>query len=433
MQQVNNVISFQTMRDITLPDGTQVREKVSPFLDALGARRPAYKKMWTPWLQAVARNTIQDMAVKDQSEIFVNEARSRTIMVLMGGNLVNAMQNYSSYPIIIDEIGAAAMADGLKEYLRDRKGSTAFAMQKSGEMQTRYDNLERDTREIINSIRQGGTRVQRGLDNVRQIAFWFQNVTDKSISVPAWIGAYRKAIAPKEKGGMGLPEGDAIYYADRVVRTTIASGGIKDTSAVQRGSTINRVVTMLYGYMGMVYNRNRSSFLNWRDGEISGLEFATSQVMINLLPNLIAAMIVDGVTSGGASDDEDWYMWYLSRILSGYFGLVPFVRDIGGAANQAFFNGQFGDKVAFSPIGSTIGGIGRGVFNILTAAGNGDDQWDKIVGDAINGAAWALKVPPGFIKNPARYVADWLEGDQDPETPLDVVRGLAAGPQRQSR
>ncbi len=49
-----------------------------------------------------------------------------------------------------------------------------------------------------------------------------------------WLGAYKKAISPKNKGGLGLSREEALTYANDTTVKTQASAQLHDLAPIQR-------------------------------------------------------------------------------------------------------------------------------------------------------------------------------------------------------
>lgn len=421
LMQVARIINH---REIVVNPVTEVGRTIRPFVEAIGQVNPFMKNMWTPWLQAVARNTVNNIAGSDAVETATALLRGRSTMVIMGGNMLNAAQNYSSATQVIDEIGLKAWVNGEKEYLRAPNDAKKFIEERSQDMRTRYDALDRESQEVMGQLTEAAGLGRDIARTVRLYSFVLQNITDRHIAYPAWLGAYRKARDE------GQSESNAVYIADRAVRTAVGAPDVKDTAAVQRGSAIKRIFTMLYGYMNMVYNRQRVSNLRLADGDINLFQWLTAHVLNMMLPNLLAAMIVDGLGGGGdAPDSEDWESWYAMRVLSGYMGMFPLIRDVGNAGLAVLFDQQMGASIS-NPIYSSLERGTVGTLKAFEQVAKGDGELDKVVSATIITTGLIYNLPVGFVRNPASAVADWMEGDSKPQNPAQALDHLINGPPR---
>lgn len=421
LMQVARIINH---RRIVINPNTQVTRTVRPFVEAIGQVNPQLKDAFIPWLQATARNTVNQVAGSTAVESAAAILRARSTMVIMGGNIVNAAQNYSSITQVIDEIGLAAWSDGQLKYMQSPIESRAFIEARSAEMKHRYEALDRETQEVIGQLTERAGKAGDAARLVRMYAFVFQSITDRHVAYPAWLGAYNKAY----KENPEISEPDAVYLADRAVRTAVGAPDVKDTAAVQRGSQLQRLTTMFYGYMNMVYNRQRVSNLRLRGGQINFHQWLTAHVLNMILPNLVAATIVDALGGGGAApDDEDWMSWYAMRVLTGYFGLVPLVRDVASGVTARLLGQQVGASIN-NPIYSTLERGAVGTAGALHNIATGKGELDKTVSASLIAAGLLFNLPIGIVKNPAAAVANWLEGDNVPQNPAAAAQQLLNGP-----
>jgi hypothetical protein len=119
----------------------------------------------------------------------------------------------------------------MSTWLRDPKGSTAFAMANSKELPSRFETIDRDVKENVRRLagkHDLGSLVQRfGYSGIA--------VFDHMVAVPTWLGAYNKALAA------GLEEQQAIHDADAAVRDrrVPARPRISRRSSVARGRPVN--------------------------------------------------------------------------------------------------------------------------------------------------------------------------------------------------
>lgn len=275
--------------------------------------------------------------------------------------------------------------------------------------------MDKDTRDMLIALKAKGSTVKELAAQARAYAFVFQKITDAAVSIPAWNAGYEKALAA------GLSDADAVFYADRVVRTAVQSDDVVDSAAIERGNAFVRLFTMFYSYMNMIWNRNHVAWLRYREGDISLLEFGAAHIMNNILPNLIAAAMVDALGGGGKqADDDDWYYWYLMRVASGYWGTVAIGRDVVQVGVNKLMGSRLGNSItnpAFSAAEKAVDG-GAGIVKAMFNVARGKDvDWSKVTDGTLTGIGYGLNVPVGFIKQPFITMVDWLEGDTKPQAP----------------
>jgi len=394
------------------------------FQSAMAAINPSYRGLFMPWLRAVARDTVDDAAMTSWDKA-AKILRNRATVMIMGLNLRNAMQNLSGYPIVSREIGGKYFMEGMASYAENPQAATDFIFERSAEMKMRYQNLDREQQEVLRDIAAGKkTAIGKLNSKIQPYAFAMSNATDALVSRPAWLGAYKKAKAENKS------DADAAYYADSVVRLNVGIGNVKDVAALQRGNQFARTtLVMFYSYMNMVYNLNRSDFLKLKRTGASGIpSFLAGQMLVNIIPNLIAAGIVDALGGGGAgADDEDWMWWYSRRVFSGMFGLVPIVGDFGELIIDEATNEKFFDRFQ-NPVFSMLGTIGSAVIGDGEAFFQEDPNYSQVVKTTITAMAGTFGTPINDLRHPLGTLADWAEGDSEPVGVWQAVQQLMGAP-----
>ena len=105
---------------------------------------------------------------------------------------------------------------------------------------------------------------------------------------------------------------------------------------------------------------------------------------------------------------------------------VPVLRD----AAKAWFSGR---TYEMSPVGKIADSVGTLLFKDAPAALGLTDQdlSDKWVKHAIETPGYVFGLPTGQLGNTVQYLWDYGEGNTEPDTFLDFLRGLAFGTPRQ--
>lgn len=153
----------------------------------------------------------------------------------------------------VERIGPHWFAAGMNTTLRNPKEASAFALDRSLELKSRFDTLDRDIRESVRRFA-GKTDLASMVQRYRFTGISF---FDRLVVIPTWIGAYNKAIAA------GMDEDQAVHEADSAVRESQGAGAAKDLAAIQRGSgpagEMGKSLTMFYSSS----SRTISGFWSW--------------------------------------------------------------------------------------------------------------------------------------------------------------------------
>jgi hypothetical protein len=155
----------------------------------------------------------------------------------------------------------------------------------------------------------------------------------------------------------------AIFAADKAVREVFGSGDVKDLAAIQKGSELNKLFTMFYGYFSVQANAIVKSYYRGRSAK-SWAPLA-SVILYRVLLTSALATLMRMVLFGEGDDDKDKYRkdkegnkieipaieriltQYAKNTLSTATGMMVGVRDIGSFyINMAFEGTDYGRGMA---------------------------------------------------------------------------------------
>jgi hypothetical protein len=235
------------------------------------------------------------------------------------------------------------------------------------------------------------------------------------------MGAYLKALHPESKGGLGMSEADAVYFADKTVRNAHGGAGIKDMAAVQRGPELMKLFTMYYTFWNHNYNRIRDTgralgeAATWKDSDRAGM------IIMRSLMYTIGAQAVHGLFKPPKEEDDDhsWLKWFAEEIGAAATAGIPVARDL-----YAHYVG--GRDYTVTPAAAIVDAVGRSGQDAAHAM-MGEDVSDKWIKHSLNTTGYVLGLPLGQASNAAQFLWDVQEGAQDPEGVADWYRGLVHG------
>lgn len=204
-----------------------------------------------PWLQDVARD--QDTPAITNQEPFakaMRHLRGGVSIAAMGYNIFSGVKQLIGVVQSLDAIGPKYWLSGLsKAWLSPNAiANWKFAFNESQELRPLVTQLDRDIKMINDAYAMEGT-----LNMPAKVASWaFKHIgwLQAAVNVATWHGAYEQELAANN--------GDherAVMHADAVVRMTQSAGAVKDLSPIQRGTEINRAVSMFYSWFNVLYNR----------------------------------------------------------------------------------------------------------------------------------------------------------------------------------
>jgi hypothetical protein len=138
---------------------------------------PDVSALFRPWLQFIANEWAYDRAGVSKLEGFMRAARRNTTFVGMAYRISTMITQVAGYANSVERVGPKWIATGLNVALRHPKQASAFALERSLELRSRFDTLDRDVRE--NARRLAGKHDAASL--ARRYAFAVLLVPERSI------------------------------------------------------------------------------------------------------------------------------------------------------------------------------------------------------------------------------------------------------------
>ena len=378
------------------------------------AGREMYKQI-RPWLQSIANEVLQP---ESYWEKLIGQARVGATVVNMGLKVTTAVVQPLGYLNSVDMLGERYAWKGLTDFLGSRGGSvspwtnmkrgTAFAQERSTLMRERQKTFDRDVRDSLQRL----TKESR-LQEWQRSFFYFTGLMDMAVSVPTWLGAYRKAmegeVAEIELGD----EPAAIDYADSIVRQTQSSGGVKDLAQIQRGGQVRRSFVMFYSYFSALYNQFSRQISRVKQGDISLPRLAASAMYLWFAPAILGELIA----ARGPDDDEEWASWAATQGILYPLGAVVGLRDVGNAVLTPF---GYDASPAFDAFSMTA----RTAKIPLKALDEDQEVGRSDVKAAVLTAGYWGKLPARQAWITGEYLYDLATGEDSPESPQEFVRDL---------
>lgn len=377
---------------------------------------PEIRQQFRPWLKYVANQWAIERAGNEGVGRFLQKLRSNTTIVGMGFRFTTMLTQIAGYANSFEFVGAKWVSAGIARTIASPIDTYRFVMEKSGEIRTRMDTLDRDIRLTLAEMQGKNNPVTAA----KRFAFHGIGYMDRIVVIPTWIGAYNKAIS------QGMDEDQAIYAGDKAVRMSQGSGSAKDLAAVARGTgkygEAFKLMTMFYSYMSAFYQRERSL-----GRDIAGVKsigdfpalLARSFWLIVVPP--ILAQILSG---HGPEDDEDWALWSFKQMLFQMLGPIPLVRDVVQPAWDKA-TGEKGFDYQFTP-------VQRGIQTAINTVGDAaeiaqGEETKRATRNAMETVGYFTGLIPGQLASSTQFLVDVGYGEQDPEGFSDWYEGLTKG------
>ena len=389
------------------------------FREAIRSRLGAeYEKVFMPWLKRVANEARQNNSDLRGWDSAMKTLRVNVTMMAMGLRVSTMVQQVAGYANSLQRLGSKDMLAGMAEFWPNpgRAAEQVYAL--SGEMRHRANNLERDVKANLDKFRGKSTwKASLGRFAFRGIA-----LADLSVSIPTWLGAYRKGLAD------GFDEADAISYADKMVRDTQGAGGSKDLSSFQDGSETWKIMGMFYSFLNVFYNAQQGIVEDARKPNKSFSDYADIAWQVSML--MIVSPIMAALLSGqGPDDEEDKLYWAMRQAGFGAFSGIPIVRDLMGTLSREL-GGKPSAGFKMSPVAGPLEGSIRLVKD-LTNLASGEEVSKNFVKNTFNVVGGFAGLPTGQIGVTSQFLWDSLiSGAENPENLLDWMRGMSFGPKK---
>lgn len=382
---------------------------------------PEIRKQFRPWLKYVANSWAMERAGNEGVGAFMQKLRANTTIVGMGFRFTTMITQLGGYSNSIEVVGEKWVAAGIAQAAAHPIDTFNFVMEKSGEIRSRMDTLDRDIRLTIQSMAGGRDAVARKtLTAAKEFAFHGIGYMDRVVVIPTWIGAYNKAQAA------GMDGQTAIYAADKAVRLSQGAGSPKDLAAVVRGTgqwgQMLKLMTQFYSYMSAFYQRQRNL-----GRDIMAVRRASD------LPGIIARAwwiivvppLLNQIMGGnGPGDDEDWGFWAFKQMLFQSLGPIPGVRDAAPPVIEGLTGGKPFDY-QFTPMQRAFQSVVESARDIHKAW-EGEDA-KRPIRNALEVAGYWTGLVPGQVATSTQFLVDVANGEQDPETAAEWYRGLTKG------
>jgi hypothetical protein len=372
------------------------------------AGRDLYRTI-RPWLLRIAGDR---RPAASPIEDLLGRARVGVTVVNMGLKVTTAIVQPVGYLQSVEMLGIKYARRGLQAFFANPAKTWKAAQQQSVALRTRQENFDRDVRDQTKRLLKKGplTKAQQGF-------FYFTAMMDMAVAVPTWYGAYLKSIETLKPGDQHA----AVTYADSVVRMTQGSGAAKDLSQIQGGGELARSFTLFYTYFNALYNLLRRSGALLKDRGPSDVpRFLGSMAALWLVPAVLSELL-----AGRGPDDEDdtmnWAMWELLRFP---FSTVVGVRDIASAIGPDAYDYELSPVVdAGKAVVNTLNAVGAAAGEAVR--GEGFDLTEGQVKEFMMAVGYWAQLPSRQMYITGSYLYDWMMGYEEPESPAEVLRGLA--------
>jgi hypothetical protein len=421
---IDKVARFAVLGPV-LRDAARLVTRNKHFRASMDSVDPtAIESMLVPWLKRVATQTLTK-APETQADRAVariaTRVRNRTGLLLMAGNVVNTLQQFTGFSVAALRVKPRLLAAGMVQLVRNPTSTVRAINELSPWMQQRSDDSARDVDQTINELLTNPGPIERAEQLGAKYGYALQQGAQNVIDRIVWLGAYRQAEL------QGVTDVQAVRDADAAVRMTQSSFAPEDSAKVEHAGAFTRIFLQFYSYFGGQMNMLATEAQNAR-GKPGRL--ALVYLLGFAVPAFMADLITKGMRGelGGEDDDGDELA---DQLLQSFFhsqaryalGMAPVVGQVGNAAIGQFTPNRFDDRIGASPVYSSLEATVRAPRSILRAI-DGDGSARTAVRDGLTAVGVLTGLPVGPLVRPLGYLASDEAEDADPG---DMVRGLITG------
>jgi len=386
---------------------------------------PVYKQL-TSWAHAVAngRSITDDVGAAVWNR-WVNRLRRNVSLVAMGfkyttfmaqfAGLFGSMEIYAQHDIDGKKMGQRYLAAAGRRFARHPIDSTRFVFANSDQIKNRIRSFDRDVRENFERM----TGRHGNMDFLRMQAMKGIGYADLAVAVPTWMGAHQWAL------DSGLSPAAAVAHADKIVRLSQGSGGIKDLNAAQRAASM-QFLTMFFSYFASYHGRLTSIIRDATNANdvlkahrMVDAGFRTFALVV--LASTVSEILAGRLPKCEEWDAECWSKWAASKSVAYLFAGVPLARDVANSLDAGYTYGA-------TPLGS----VGRETVALLhqvKKATGGDADWQKLTKHAMGTAGYLAGIPGiAQLNITGGYAWDLYKGKERIEDPGDMLYFFARKP-----
>lgn len=394
----------------------------------------AVNDMLVPWLQRSARQTVEGPTVGADGRAWATVfrvLRRNSGMQMMVANVANTLQQFTGLAVSNTVVDRKHLTSALFRYVKGPRTMADDVASKSVMMQTRVMQSAYDMQQQAEDILLNPDSYEKFKDFSIKNGYILQQITQHTVDVVTWAGAYDQALAK------GEDDREAVRQADSAVRMTQGSFNAEDVSKIETGHPFVRAFTQFYTYFNMLANLLGGQAtaavrqMGWA-GASPRLFFL--YFMGFAVPAILSEGLMMLARGGGDPDDDETDMLLQLLVGSQLRTGVAMVPVAGQGLNymaNLMNKKRYDDRISTAPFITSLEAAGRAPFSIYKYA-NDEGSLKMAVKDTLTAIGMATSTPAGALGRPLGYLAGIEDGAYEPEDGLDMARGLITGyPTRQ--
>jgi len=274
----------------------------------------AYREM-TDWMKEWANPRTGYIGELDR---YFGILRHNTTLVALGCKVSTMVLQPTAYAQLINRIGFNNAMAGLMDFYRHPSENLNTIYELSPTMKTRMHSFDRDLMDFLNTDAYFSKQAK-----LKEAAMCGISILDLATTAPAWWSAYNLGMKK-----FGWDQVKSVEYADKMIRTTQASGLSKDLPGVLRGSNFKKSFAMFYTYFSSTYNEAMRDVGATRAGE---------QSIPSLMRTFMWLFIIPAVIETAFKKREEFTAEEYTKNLVVNIGTsIPYVGPVINAATTGF-------------------------------------------------------------------------------------------------
>ena len=310
---------------------------------------------------------------------------------------------------------------GYADYYRNPFKAAKTIHQLSPMMLKRAEGRTLEMQSILSTLRgKEGARKQM-IELAMAVHQWIVPLAENAI----WMGAYKQALASKEKPS------EAIRLADKAIRQTQTKHTAKDVSQAE-GNPYLRPLMMFAGPLVVINNRLQESGLRGLRGHTDS---PIQALGVWLAMAAGGAWVFELIMGRGAEDEDedgevtakDWLVWAARKLALMPFQAYPVLRDAAAKIDHGYARP--------SPLvdaANKLTGLGEVTIDSGAALFGGEEvEADRLAKSALGAAGVTFGVPSNQITRTGTYLMEVGTGEHTPKDPVKDAWYLLQGPPKE--
>ena len=281
---------------------------------------------------------------KSNIEYLMQKVRHGQTAAVLGFRITTALLNINNISPMMDYIGVFNTVDAVKHFYKHPLEHYDLVMGKSILLRNRAETMDRDIAEIV----RGSGKAASAYNEVQKMAFWLITKTDLMLACPLWLHEYERVyqeLIHENKMPLDKIESKAVEAGDKAVRKIFGSNRTVDMAEIQRGSEIEKMLTIYYSYFSVVHNAMISKGYDYARNKKNGKLKAIVPIAKGILFWYIVPAVMEAAFKALISDSEDEPedIAYKAgaNVVNTAVGGLPIIRDVVPMVLRLALDGQY--------------------------------------------------------------------------------------------